>query len=664
MTPKERIDRLTDELIAHNYRYYVLAEPVISDYAFDQLLRELEDLEKQYPEFRRPDSPTLRVGGEVTKNFPTVQHLRPMMSLANTYSRGELEEFDRQVHKLAGGASFSYYVDHKFDGVSLSLHYENGLLVRAVTRGDGVQGDEITANARTIRSIPLRLQGENIPASIEVRGEVFMHKKDFEAQNEARIEAGEEAWKNPRNTTAGTLKLQDSAVVAQRRLDFFAYQLLSNQALAGTDSEHMDMLRQWGFKLSGVAALCPDMAGVLAFIDHWENARFSLSYDIDGVVVKVNELRLRDELGATAKAPRWAVAYKYKAQEAFTKLLSVTYQVGRTGKITPVANLAPVLLAGTTVKRASIHNADEIARLGLHEGDTVQIEKGGEIIPKIIAVVAEKRQPGAMPVGFISHCPDCGAPLQRPEGEVNHYCPNESACPPQIKGRIEHFASRKAMDIDGLGAEIVSQLVDEQLLSHPADLYDLQYDQLVALDRFADLSARNLLEGIKQSTQQPFEKVLFALGIRYVGETVAKKLARQFGAIEALASATEAELAATPDVGERIAQSVRAWFENPEHQRQLQRLQAAGLQMASTRQATANALLSGKSFVISGVFERYEREMLKSLIESLGGDVKGSISAKTHYLVAGEGAGPSKLAKAASLGVEVLTEEAFTRMIF
>jgi DNA ligase (NAD+) len=661
--PQARIDQLSAELKEHNYRYYVLAEPTISDYEFDMLLKELEALEEKHPELRQPDSPTLRVGGAVTKDFKTFVHRSPMMSLSNSYSQDELRDFDEQVEKLTGGRQYSYLLEHKFDGASMSLHYENGLFVRAVTRGDGSQGDEVTANVRTIRSIPLRLKTDHPPAYVEVRGEVVIFKDDFDEMNRLRAAAEEPLFKNPRNTAAGSLKIQDSALVAKRRLNFFAYDLLEDRTSMQSGEEQMQHIRDWGFLMSKADAVLPNMDEVLKYLDSWEEKRHTLNYEIDGIVIKVNELDLRDEMGATSKAPRWAIAYKYKAEAAVTELLGVTFQVGRTGKVTPVAELKPVDLAGTTVKRASIHNADEIERLGLHEGDKVFIEKGGEIIPKITKVQEEGRNAGAEPIAFITHCPDCGTELIRPEGEVNHFCPNTETCPPQVKGRIIHFASRNAMDIEGLGTEVANQLVDAGLVTTAADLYYLEYEQLIALERFAELSAKNLLQGIEASKEKPFEKVLFGLGIRYVGQTVAKKLVRHFKTIENLNAATEEELAAAPDIGGRIAESLRAWLDDPAQQMVLEKLQKAGLQFAKEEEEGSSSVLAGKSFVISGVFETFGRNELKKLVEVLGGEIKSSLSSKTGFLLAGNNAGPSKLAKAEKLGIQVLSEDEFRQMI-
>ncbi len=663
MTPKEQIDQLTDALKAHNYNYYVLAKPTISDYEFDQLLKQLQALEEANPKLARPDSPTQRVGGEVTKNFASFQHIRPMLSLNNSYSLDDIRDFDEQVKKLTGDQDYTYLLEHKFDGVSLSLHYENGELVRGVTRGDGVSGDDITANVKTIHSVPLRLRGDNIPEQVEVRGEVIMPLKAFQELNESRELEGLPPLMNPRNTTSGTLKMQDSKIVAGRTLVFYAFNVASDQPDIERDSQYMDLLQEWGFVLSGAHTIVETIEDVVGYLDTWENDRRSLGYDIDGIVIKVNELGLREEIGRTAKAPRWAIAYKYKAEEAVTQLLSVVYQVGRTGKITPVANLKPVLLAGTTVKRASVHNADEIARLDLHEGDIVRVEKGGEIIPKIVSVVVESRAKDAVPVQFPERCPECGTLLIRPEGDANHYCPNDATCPPQVKGRIIHFASRKALDIEGLGTEIVNQLVDAGLIHNYADLYDLDYTQLIALDRFAELSTKNLLAGIVNSKEISFDRVLFALGIRHVGATVARKLARHFGNLDTLSTASEEELVAITDIGPQIAQSVRSFFDDIRNREIVDRLKQAGLQFQLAEKVDQADLLVGKSFVISGVFSARGRDEMKDLIESLGGDVKSSVSSKTSYLLAGEGAGPSKLNKAEKHNVEILSEEDFHKLI-
>lgn len=660
---KQKILELTETLKQHNYNYYVLAQPTISDYEFDQLLKELEKLEEKYPDFVQADSPTLRVGGTISKQFPSFTHIRPMQSLGNSYSIEEIREFDESVQKLSGGQTYTYLLDHKFDGVSLSLHYQNGILTNGVTRGDGVSGDDVTPNARTIRSIPLKLRGDDFPENLEIRGEVIMHHGDFQKLNQERVAAELSPFMNPRNSTAGTLKMQDSAEVAKRKLDFFAYYILTEPAVSLRSDQDMELLAKWGFKGSGSHAVCEDIEAVIEYLNYWDGRRKELDYDIDGIVIKVNQLALRDELGSTAKAPRWAIAYKYKAEQASTKLLSVSYQVGRTGKVTPVANLEPVLLAGTTVKRASIHNEDEIKRLDLRFDDHVFIEKGGDIIPKITAVDLNKRKAGAKSIRFVTHCPFCNTELIRIEGEANHYCPNEEGCPPQIKGRIIHFASRKAMDIDGLGKEIVNQLVDEGLVRNYAGLYKLTYEQLTSLERFADLSARNLLHGIEKSKQKPFDKVLYSLGIRHVGETVAKKLVRHFDSIASLLDATVEDMEAVPDVGRRIAESVADFFKDPKHKAIVEELQKAGLKLALEEKNPGSGQLNGKSFVVSGVFNSYSREALKQLIEQHGGEIKSSISSKTSYLLAGENSGPSKLSKAEQLGIPILSEEDFMRLV-
>lgn len=654
---EKRIAQLSRELNEHNHKYYVLAAPTISDFEFDMLLKELEKLESEFPELRRQDSPTLRVGGSITKEFPTFTHLRPMLSLQNTYSYEELQDFDEQIKKLAEDRPYTYIVQKKFDGASLSLHYQNGLLAHGTTRGDGVQGDEITTNVKTIRTIPLSVAAKGMPENFEVRGEVMMHVPDFEDLNRQRLEAGEAPFMNPRNTTAGTLKMQDSAIVASRKLRFYGYFLDADSGTPPTDGESMELLRSWGFVVDPDYRICQDLEEVWAHITEWESKRHDLDYEIDGMVIKVNETALRPILGTTSKFPRWAIAYKYKAEQAQTILEQVTYQVGRTGAVTPVANLKPVLLAGTTVKRASLYNADEIERLDLHIGDTVKVEKGGEIIPKVVEVVTSLRQPGAEKVYFITHCPDCGTELQKKEGEVNNFCPNSTGCPTQIKGRIEHFAGRKAMDIDGLGSEIVSQLVDARLIQNYADLFDLSFEKVVALDRFAVKSAQNLIAGIAKSKETPYSRVLFALGIRYVGETVAKKLAKRFGTIEELMNAPKEAISSVHEIGERIAESVVEFFAEEGNQSLIHRMKAAGVQFSlSEDQQQVSQALAGKSFVVSGTFENFGRDDIKGFIESHGGTVKGSVSAKTDFLVAGSDAGPSKLAKAEQNKVKIITE--------
>lgn len=662
--PKARIDQLVHELNEHNYRYYTLAQPTISDYEFDMLLAELQKLEIAHPALRRPDSPTLRVGGDITKEFPSFVHKRPMLSLQNTYSREEVDDWYRQLEKLLDGKTCSFFVQHKFDGVSLSLHYQNGVLVHAVTRGDGVQGDEITANARTIKSIPLKLDSKDLSAEMEVRGEVLMHTDAFDLLNKQREDIGEEPLRNPRNATAGTLKNQDSKIVASRPLVFYGYFLANDGQAEATDAAQQQLLEKLGFKANINVKVCQNIDEVFEYIQHWEKNRHKLPYEIDGIVIKVNEIGLRDELGTTAKFPRWAIAYKYKAEAAETRLNSVSYQVGRTGTITPVANLEPVLLAGTVVKRASLYNADEIERLDLHAGDAVKVAKGGEIIPKVLEAIAEKRQPGAERIIFPTNCPECGAGLEKNEGEVNFFCPNAASCPPQVTGRIEHFVARRAMNIDGLGSEIIQQLYQAGLVRDYTDLYDLKYEQVVALDRFADKSAANLIESIAASKNVPWARVLFALGIRFVGETVAKKLAKFFPSLDVLAAASRDELLAIHEIGERIADSILAFFTDENNRQRMERLRVAGLQLESVQTGESGSkILAGKSFVVSGTFAHFSRDGIKDSIEAHGGQVKGSVSAKTDFLLAGEDAGPSKLEKANQHKVRILTEAEYREMI-
>ncbi|MFN8397365.1 MAG: NAD-dependent DNA ligase LigA [Bacteroidia bacterium] len=661
---KARIDQLTEELNAHNHRYYVLAAPIITDFEFDMLLKELQDLEAKHPELMRADSPSVRVGGTITKEFPPYIHKRPMLSLQNTYSREEVEDWLKSVEKLLEGQPFTYIVQHKYDGVSLSIHYENGQMVAAATRGDGVQGDEITANVKTIKTVPLHIHAKGLPAEFEVRGEVLMHVAPFNALNDAREEAGEPRLMNPRNATAGTLKNQDSAIVASRPLTFHAYSLFTDGNTEPTDGGQQELLRNWGFKANENVAVCKNIDEVFDYINHWDKHRDDLPYEIDGIVIKVNEIGLRETLGFTSKFPRWAIAFKYQAEQAETELKFVNYQVGRTGVVTPVANLEPVLLGGTIVKRASLYNADEIERLGLREGDIVRVAKGGEIIPKVVEVVLDKRREGLEPLHFITHCPDCGTALQKNEGEVNFFCPNAETCPPQVKGRIEHFVARKAMDIDGLGAEIIAQLVEAKLIGDYTDLYDLKFEQVVALDRFAEKSARNLIDSIAASKSVPYPRVLFALGIRFVGETVAKKLVKQFQSIDALAAADKQAILGVHEIGERIADSIIDFFSGQVGQEKVARLKAAGLQfeLAEGEKAVSQKL-AGMSFVVSGTFDNFSRDGIKDVIEANGGQVKGSVSAKTTYLLAGADAGPSKLEKATQHKVKVLTEAEFIELL-
>lgn len=662
---KKKIQELTDQVNHHNELYYQKSKPEISDYEFDQLLDQLIKLENQYPELHLPDSPTQRVGGTITKEFATVYHQYPMMSLGNTYSEEELTDFDGRVAKMLDGDEYEYFCELKFDGVSISLIYENGLLTKAVTRGDGVRGDDVTANIKTIRSLPLRIKSKNIPARFEVRGEVYLPKEVFRQLNKDREDVGEETYANARNTASGTVKMQDSTEVAKRRLDCYAYYLLGEDNEVETHAEAIHKLEAWGFRVSPTYRKCKDIQAVLHYIKEWEHKRSELPLDTDGVVIKVNSLEQQERLGFTAKSPRWAIAYKYKAESISTKLNGITYQVGRTGAVTPVAELEPVFLAGTTVKRASLHNANEIARLDLRIGDYVFVEKGGEIIPKVTGVDIEKRNPSLEPVVYISRCPECNTELIRKEGEANHYCPNEKGCPPQIKGRIEHFIQRKAMDIDSLGEQTIKQLFDLGLVKTPADLYDLTKEDLLKLEKVKDKSAQNMLDGIEQSKTQSFENVLFGIGIRYVGKTVAEKLARHFKNIDAISAASYEQLLEAPEVGEKIAQSVVDFFKDRENLKEIARLKKSGLQFESTLEepTLVSDVLGGKSFVVSGVFQNYERDQLKEVITSHGGKVLSSISGKLDYVLAGDNMGPAKKEKAEKLGVKIITEEEFEAML-
>jgi len=664
---KNRIETLSSEIKQHNYNYYVLAMPTISDFDFDKKLEELIALEKQFPEFLDPDSPTQQVAGYITKEFVTVKHKWPMLSLGNTYSEQELLDFDQRIRKAIGD-TFEYVCELKFDGLSMSLTYEDGKLVRAVTRGDGVQGDEVTTNVKTISTIPKRLHPGNYPDHFEIRGEVFMHLKAFERLNTERIENGEIPYANPRNFASGTIKLQDSAEVARRPLDCFLYFLYTDKNIYKTHWDSLQAVKSWGFHVNDNTRLCSDINGVFEFIKEWDKKRFGLSYDIDGIVIKVNNFAQQLELGFTAKSPRWAIAYKYKAEEAQTELTSVSYQVGRTGAVTPVANLKPVLLAGTTVKRATLHNADEIeVRLKLHEGDWVYVEKGGEIIPKITGVNLEKRKPDAPALKYITHCPACGTQLERKEGEAAYYCPNDEGCPPQIVGRMQHFIDRKAMNIDGLGDETIETLHKNGFINHISDIYSLKEhaDDLKKMDRFGEKSINNMLDGIEKSKEMPFDKVLFGLGIRYVGATVAKKLAVHFKNVDRLASASLEELTGAEEIGERIALSIQEYFAKEEHKAEIEKLKAAGLQFVTEEREVqlAGDALSGKTFIISGVFEKYSRDELTNIIEQNGGKIVSSISAKLNYLVAGENMGPAKLEKAQKLNIPIINDDQLIEMI-
>ena len=659
-----RIEQLRKELEAHNHSYYQLDAPTISDREFDELMRSLSDLESQYPQFDDPLSPSRRVGGQITKDFPTIQHKRPMLSLGNTYSKEELTDFLNRTEKSIGYFP-AFVCELKYDGAAISIHYRNGQFERAVTRGDGQQGDEISANVKTIGSVPLRLSGSGFPEEFEVRGEIFMTKDGFLKMNEERQQAGLEPFANPRNSASGSLKMQDSSEVAKRPLDCFLYYVLSEQLSHSSHWENLASAAQWGFKVptEDMKLRAETADDIMRFIEHWDLKRHDLPFEVDGVVIKVDAYALQEELGATAKSPRWAIAYKFQAEEARTRLNEVRYQVGRTGAITPVAELEPVLLAGTVVKRASLHNADQIAKLGLHIGDQVLVEKGGEIIPKITAVVLEERPLMASAVHFIEQCPDCGTTLIRKEGEAQHYCPNDQGCPAQLKGRIEHFISRKAMDIEHMGPETVDLLVDKGMISRSADLYRLRAEELLALDRTGEKSVENLLSSLQRSREQDFERVLFALGIRYVGETVAKKLARHFKHIDRLAAASLEELTAVDEIGMRIAESVRQFFEDPAQQELVKDLKSAGLQMEVRLAEGSSDKLSGKTFVVSGSFEHFSRSGIKAEIEKHGGRVASSVSSKTDFLLAGSDMGPAKKKKAEANGVAIISEQGFIEML-
>lgn len=665
-TVQERIETLRKELEEHNHRYYILAEPVISDYEFDKLLEELNTLEKQHPEFFSENSPTQRVGGTVTKEFTTVKHRYPMLSLGNTYNDEEIVEFDERVRSGLGSDSAEYVCELKYDGVAISIRYVNGELVQAVTRGDGVQGDDVTANVRTIKTIPLKLKPGNYPEEFEIRGEIFMPRSVFDAINKEKEDAGEPLLANPRNSAAGTLKMQDSAVVASRKLDAYMYFLLGENLPFKTHFESLQAAKSWGFKVPEHAQLVQNVDGIRNYITHWNTERFKLGFDIDGVVLKLNNYDQQKALGFTAKSPRWAIAYKFKAEQVSTILNAITYQVGRTGAITPVANLKPVLLAGTTVKRASLHNADIIEKLDVREGDTVYVEKGGEIIPKIVGVDLSKRHNHSHPHRYIDKCPECGTELVRREGEAAHYCPNDTGCPPQIKGKLEHFVGRRAMNIDSLGEETIAQLFDAGLMHNIADIYTLheKRDQLLQLDRMAEKSVSKLLEGIELSKRIPYERVLFAIGIRHVGETTAKKIAGAFHNIDALMNATREQLLEVPEVGEILADSILDWFSVDEHRKMISFLREQGLQfeLSEEQMSAKSDKLAGKTFVVSGVFTR-SRDEIKNLIEINGGKNTGSVSGKTSYLVAGDSMGPEKRAKAEKLGVPIITEAELLKLI-
>lgn len=683
---KSKIDALVEELNRHNYNYYTLSQPTISDTAFDLLLKELEKLETEFPQFASPDSPTQKVGGSITKNFQAVKHKYPMLSLGNTYSEEELQEFDNRIRKMIG-EDFEYVCELKFDGLAIGLTYEKGKLVRAVTRGDGTQGDDVTNNVKTIKSIPHQLKPGDYPDEFEIRGEIFMHRKTFEKLNEAyrkelaekgldEEEIKEKLYKNPRNFASGTLKQQNSADVAKRPLDCFLYFIYSDKPVADNHYDSLQKAAQWGFQVAPHFRKCKTLDEVFGFIHEFDTARTKLSYEIDGVVIKVNDYLQQQELGFTAKNPRWAISYKYKAQSAHTLLQRVTYQVGRTGAITPVANLAPVVLAGTTVKRASLYNADEIERLDLHEHDWVDVEKGGEIIPKITAVDVSKREPGAKKIEYATHCPECGAALVRREGEAVHYCPNENGCPPQLKGRIEHFIGRRAMDIENLGSETISGLYDKGLIKNYADLYTLKHEDLIGLEftvgedddkkkrSLQEKSVQNMLKGIEASKAIPFERVLFALGIRMVGETVAKKLAQHFRNIDKLAAASVEDLTNVHEIGEKIAVQVVRFFSEENNRAIVEQLKQAGLQFEIHEDESIERTdkLQGKTFLVSGVFSM-SRDELKKLIEVNGGRNVSGVSKSLSYLVAGDKMGPEKLKKASDLNIPVIAEADLLKML-
>ncbi|MCW2118871.1 NAD-dependent DNA ligase LigA [Flavobacterium sp. 7A] len=655
---------LREELSQHNHNYYVLDTPTISDFDFDSKLKELQELEQKNPQFFDINSPSQRVGGTITKNFITVAHEQRMYSLDNSYSKEDLSDWEKRTQKQLGEIPLEYTCELKYDGASMSITYENGRLIRAVTRGDGLQGDDVTNNIKTIRSIPLKLKG-NYPPKFDIRGEIILPFKGFEKMNQDLIEIGETPYSNPRNTASGSLKLQDSTEVAKRPLDCLLYSIVGDNLPFDTQYEGLETARNWGFKVPSASKLATNLDEVFEFIDYWDIHRHDLPYETDGVVVKVNSRQYQEELGYTAKSPRWAMAYKFKSEQVSTVLNSISYQVGRTGAITPVANLKPVQLAGTIVKRASLHNADQIQKLDIRVGDTVFVEKGGEIIPKIIAVDLTQRPLNSEITKYITHCPECQTELVRSEGEANHYCPNFYGCPPQIIGRIQHYISRKAMDIEGLGGETVALLFNNDLVRNYADLYELTVDQIIPLERMAQKSAENLVNGVAESKNIPFERVLYALGIRFVGETVAKKLAKHYKTIDALAQATLMDLILVDEIGERIAQSVIDFFEKSENRLIIERLKEKGVQFEVVEKVNLNAteILLGKVFVVSGVFTQFSRDDLRKAIEDNGGKVGSSISTKTHYVVAGDNMGPAKLDKATKLNIPIISETDFMSMI-
>lgn len=661
---QQKIVALREELNKHNYNYYVLDNATISDYEFDIKLKELEKLEDENPQFFDANSPTQRVGGEITKNFETVAHKNRMYSLDNSYSKEDLLDWEKRIQKMLGSSDIEYTCELKYDGASINLTYENGKFVKAVTRGDGFQGDNVTTNIRTIKSIPLSLTVDFV-RDFEMRGEIILPLDGFQKMNEERVVNGEEAYRNPRNTASGSLKLQDSTEVAKRPLDCLLYQVVTDERKYKTHFESLEAARKAGFKVPKTIILAKSIDEVFEFVNHWDVKRNELPYETDGVVIKVNNLQQQEELGYTAKAPRWAIAYKFKAEQVSTVLQEITYQVGRTGAITPVANLEPVQLAGTIVKRASLHNADQIEKLDIRVNDTVFVEKGGEIIPKIIAVDLSKRPEDSVPTIYATHCPECNTELIRTEGDAKHYCPNEFGCAPQITGRIQHFISRKAMDIDGLGGETVDLLRKEGLIQNYADLYDLRVEQIIPLERMAEKSAQNMVAGIEKSKEIPFEKVLFALGIRFVGETVAKKLTKHFKSIDNLMAADFENLIAVDEIGDRIAQSIIDFSNDLSNIQLIDRLKSYGIQLEVSAESLENQTdkLQGNIFVVSGVFHQMSRNELKKAIEDNGGKVSSSISKKTNYIVAGDNMGPSKLTKAQDLGIPIVSEQDFIDMI-
>ncbi len=662
---KLKIEKLTRDLNHHNHLYYIESNPEISDYEFDMMLNELMDIEKRFPQFISDLSPTKRVGGDITKKFASIKHRFPMLSLANTYSREEIVEWETRIKKTTENP-LEYVCELKYDGVAIGISYKDGKLHKAVTRGDGTSGEDVTTNVKTIRTIPLELKGD-FPNDFEIRGEIYYPLSKFQKVNEERRGAGEQEYANPRNLASGTLKLQDSKVVSERGLDCFLYGLYGDDLPLESHFESVLKAKEWGFKIplfkDNYIKKTDSIDGIMDFIEYWDKQRDSLPFEIDGVVIKVNNYDVQQELGFTAKSPRWAIAYKFKTERVETKLYSVDFQVGRTGSITPVANLEPVQLGGTIVKRASLHNADQIEKYDLHLNDSVYVEKGGEIIPKIVGVNLNKRDEAVQKIVFPNNCPECGSLLERNDGEANHFCPNDTFCPPQVKGRMEHFIARKGMNIDGLGAETIDALYQAGLVKQPADLYSLHFDQIYNLERMAEKSANNLLKSIDASKNVPFERVLFAIGIRFVGETVAKKLAAYFGSIDNIQKATFEELISVDEIGDKIAESIISYFNKAENNEIIQKLRANGVQLEAVQKELSSSKFEGMTFVVSGVFSNFSRDELKKLIEDNGGKNVGSISAKTTYVVAGENMGPAKLEKATKLGVKILVEQEFIDML-